>query len=58
MKGEEFFGEVKERRAIEDFDVKGWLGALLFLGGYYFLVGPKLHNLTPLVDVFLLRVIC
>ena len=53
MKGEEFFGKAKERRAIDDFDVRNWqLSSLAFVAFYWFLVEPDLHKHTSLVDVF------
>lgn len=52
MRGEEFFGEIREQKAIDDFDVKGYsVVALIFLVVLTLEV-PTIHTLLPLVDVF------
>jgi len=52
VKGEEFFGKAKERRAIDDFDVRGWsLSSMGTVFLYWFYEQLGLHE-ASLVDVF------
>jgi len=50
MKGEEFFGEVKERRAIDGFDVRNWsLSSLFTVALYWFYVEPDCNPIRNLI---------